>query len=314
MGMSEFYGVGSRKQATATIRRAVELGVTLFDTADMYGQGQNERLLGEALGEDRERVTVATKFGLTRGDGGEFTGVDGSPEHARRSCEGSLERLGVEVIDLFQLHRVDPAVPIEETVGAMQELVTAGKVLRIGLSEVSAEQIRRASEIAPIVSVQSEYSLLERGVEAEVLPECEARGIGFMAFAPLMRGLIARRFTSVEELDDSDTRRRGAYPRLAGSSLEKNLELAQLVWETADARGTTPAQVAIAWLLSRSPAVIPIPGTRSIERLEENLGAQELKLNASERTRLDAVVGPAGHAEGDRLPRRGHNREAEERR
>ena len=314
MGMSEFYGEASRDDAIATLRRAVELGVTLFDTADMYGQGENERMVGEALGEVRKLVTIATKFGLVRDAEGNFTGVDGAPGYAREACEASMRRLGVDVIDLYQLHRVDPDVPVEETVGAMQGLVEAGKVRRIGLSEVSAEQIRRASEVARIASVQSEYSLLERSVEAEVLPECEARGIGFMAFAPLMRGLIARRFTNVEELDDSDTRRRGAYPRLAGSSLEKNLELAQMVWEIADARGATPAQVAIAWLLSRSPAVIPIPGTRSVERLEENLGAQELELNATERTRLDAVVGPAGHAEGDRLPRRGHNREAEERR
>jgi aryl-alcohol dehydrogenase-like predicted oxidoreductase len=306
--MSEFYGEASRDDAIATLRHAVELGVTLFDTADMYGQGENERLVGEALGADRERVTIATKFGLVRDSEGAFTGVNGRPEYAREACEASLRRLGVDVIDLYQLHRADPEVPIEETVGGMQELVEAGKVRRIGLSEVSAEQIRRAAEVASIATVQSEYSLLERGVEAEVLPECDAHGIAFMPFAPLMRGLIARRFTSVEELDDSDTRRRGSYPRLSGDALEKNLELAQLVWEIADGRGATPAQVAIAWLLSRSPTVIPIPGTRSVKRLEENLGAQELDLTADELTRLDAVVGPAGHAEGDRLPRRPHNR------
>ena len=312
MGMSEFYGQASREDAIATLRRAVELGVTLFDTADMYGQGENERIVGEALGADREVLTIATKFGLVRDESGAFTGVNGRPEYAREACDASLQRLGVDAISLYQLHRVDPDVPIEETVGAMQELVEAGKVHRIGLSEVSAEQIRRAAEVALIASVQSEYSLLERGVEAEVLPECESCGIAFMAFAPLMRGLIARRFTGIEELDESDTRRRGAYPRLAGESLEKNLELAQLVWEIADARDATPAQVAIAWLLSRSPTVIPIPGTRSVKRLEENLGAQELDLTEEELTRLDAVVGPAGHAEGDRLPRRAHNREAEE--
>ena len=314
MGMSEFYGRGSRADSIRTIRRAVELGVTLFDTADMYGQGDNERLLAEALGPDREGVTVATKFGLVRDEAGKFTGVDGSPEYVRGACEASLGRLDIDVIDLYQLHRVDPDVPIEETVGAMRELASEGKIRFIGLSEVSAGQLRAAARSAQVASVQSEYSLLERSVESAVLPECVRLGTAFIPFAPLMRGLIARRFTSRDELDETDTRRRGSYPRLAGDPLRRNLELARLVWEIADARGATPAQVAISWLLSRSPAVIPIPGTRSVERLEENLGALELELDAVERGRLDAIVGPAGHAEGDRLPRRGHNRDAAGRR
>jgi aryl-alcohol dehydrogenase-like predicted oxidoreductase len=308
MGMSEFYGEGGREQSIRTIRRAVELGVTLFDTADMYGRGDNERLLAEALGEDRDRVVIATKFGLVRGEDGAFAGIDGSPEYARSACEASLERLGIDEIDLYQLHRPDPDRPIEETIGTMAELVEAGKVRHIGVSEVSAQQLRAATGVAPIATVQSEYSLLERGVESEVLPECDRVGAAFLPFAPLMRGLIARRFTSTEDLDESDTRRRGSYPRLSGEHLERNLDLAGLVWEIADSRGATPAQVALAWLLSSSPSIVPIPGTRSTERLEENLGALELELTPDELDRLDAVVGPAGHAEGDRLPRRVHNR------
>ena len=221
MGMSEFYGEASGDDAIATLRRAVELGVTLFDTADMYGQGENERMVGEALGEDRELVTIATKFGLVRDAEGEFTGVDGAPGYARDACEASLRRLGVDVIDLYQLHRVDPDVPVEETVGAMQGLVEAGKVRQnraLG-GERGADQAGVGGR--PIASVQSEYSLLERSVEAEVLPECEARGIAVHGLRPADAGADRRRFTNVEELDESDTRRRGAYPRLAGSSLRE---------------------------------------------------------------------------------------------
>jgi aryl-alcohol dehydrogenase-like predicted oxidoreductase len=312
MGMSEFYGAGSREQGVGTLRRAVELGVTLFDTADMYGQGENERLVGQALGDDRDRVTIATKFGLVRDTDGGFAGIDGSPDHARRACDASLERLGAETLDLFQLHRVDPDIPIEETVGAMHELVLAGKARRIGLSEVSADQIRRAASVAPIATVQSEYSLLERSVEREVLPECAGLDIAFIAFAPLMRGLIARRFTDVDQLDPTDARRQGAYPRLHGQPLRENLRLAQVVWELADERGATPSQVALAWLLGRSPSVIPIPGAKRIEHLEQNLGAAAVTLTGGELARLDAVVGVGGSASGDRLPRRAHNRGADQ--
>jgi aryl-alcohol dehydrogenase-like predicted oxidoreductase len=312
MGMSEFYGVADRERSIATIRRAVELGVTLFDTADMYGQGENERLLATGLGDDRERVIIATKFGLVRDARGEFAGVDGSPAHARRACEASLERLGVETLDLYQLHRVDSATPIAETVGAMAELVREGKVRLIGLSEVSAEQLRAAAAEAPIAAVQSEYSLLERGVEDSVLPVCERIGAAFLAFAPLMRGLIARRFTEVGELDPSDARRQGAYPRLAGEPLARNVELARLVWSIAEERGVAPAQVAIAWLLSRAQRVIPIPGARTPDHLEQNVRALGLELGDGELERLDAVVGAGGRAAGERLPRRGHNRGVDE--
>jgi aryl-alcohol dehydrogenase-like predicted oxidoreductase len=304
MGMSEFYGEGDTGQSIRTIRRAVELGLTLFDTADIYGLGDNERLLAEALGGDRDRVTIATKFGLIRDAGGDFVGIDGSPEYVRSACDRSLSRLGVDAIDLLQLHRVDPATPVEETVGAMRELVDAGKVRRLGLSEVTAAQLRSAAATAPIASVQSEYSLLERSVEAEVLPECERLGVAFLAFAPLMRGLIARRFTQVEELDSSDTRRRGRYPRLEGEALEANLGLARLVWEIADSRGVPPSQVAIAWLLGRSPAVIPIPGAKRVDHLEQNVSALELELAPDELERLGTVVGAGGGAVGRRLPKR----------
>jgi aryl-alcohol dehydrogenase-like predicted oxidoreductase len=308
MGMSEFYGEASRPQAVATLRRAVDLGVTLFDTADMYGQGDNERLLGEALGSDRDRVVIATKFGLLRDAGGAFTGVDGTPRYAREACERSLERLGVTELDLFQLHRVDPEVPIEETVGAMHELVTAGKVRRIGLSEVTAEQLRRAASVAPIATVQSEYSLLERAVEREVLPECERLGIAFLAFAPLMRGLIAHRFDSVDDLDLADNRRRGAYPRLQGDALAANLELARVIWGLADEHAVPPSQIALAWLLRASRLVIPIPGAKRLAHLEQNVGALGVELSAADLERLDAVVGRAGSPSGERLPRRAHNR------
>jgi len=304
MGMSEFYGDGDRERSIRTIRRALELGVTLFDTADVYGQGENERLLGEALGADRDRVVIATKFALVRDEAGRFTGVDGSPGYVRRACEASLRRLGTDTIDLLQLHRVDPDTPIEETVGAMRELAEAGKVRQIGLSEVSADTHRRAAATASIASIQSEYSLLERAVEAEVLPACDRLDAAFLAFAPLMRGLIARRFTRVEELDPSDTRRRGRYPRLEGEALEANLRLARLVWEIADGRGVPPSQVALAWLLERSPAVIPIPGAKRVEHLEQNVGALELKLDAAERERLQNVVEAGGSAVGARLPTR----------
>jgi aryl-alcohol dehydrogenase-like predicted oxidoreductase len=302
MGMSEFYGAVDEAAAVQTVRRAVELGVTLFDTADMYGMGENERLLARALGPDRERVVVATKFGQIRDETGAFVGLDGSPEHVRRACDASLRRLGTDCIDLYQLHRVDPATPIEETVGAMQQLVLEGKVRHLGLSEVTADELRRAAATAPIATVQSEYSLLERSVEREVLPECVRLGVGFLAFSPLMRGLIARRFTSTDDLDSSDSRRAGRYPRLHGDALEANQRLAQVVWELADARGVPPAQIALAWLVAQD--VVPIPGAKRVEHLEQNVGASAVALDADEHARLDAAVGAGGAAHGQRLPSR----------
>jgi aryl-alcohol dehydrogenase-like predicted oxidoreductase len=302
MGMSEFYGQPDRAESVRTIRRAVELGVTLFDTADVYGMGENERLLSDALGEDRDRVVIATKFGQLRDSSGAFVGLDGSPEHARRCCDASLGRLRVDAIDLFQLHRVDPATPIEDSIGAIAELVREGKVRHIGLSEVTPAELRRAVAVAPISSVQSEYSLLERSIEDELLPECERLGVGFLAFAPLMRGLVARRFTAVEELEPTDTRRAGRYPRLHAETLERNLDLARLVWEIADRRSLPPSQIALAWLVGRG--AVPIPGAKTVRHLEQNLGALAVELSPEELGALDAVVGGGGAAHGERLPRR----------
>jgi len=304
MGMSEFYGAASTDEAVRTIRRAVELGVTLFDTADVYGHGENERLLGRALAGVRDRVTIATKFGQIRSDDGDFVGFDGSPEHAHASCEASLRRLGVECIDLFQLHRVDPAIPIEETVGAMQALVDAGKVRLLGLSEASAEQIRRATSVAPIATLQSEYSILERAIEREILPACAELGIALLAFAPLMRGLLARRFRDLDDLDEQDSRRRGRYPRLQGEALRTNRELAARIWAIADGYAVGPAQVALAWLLQRDDAVVPIPGAKRVPHLEDNVASGRLMLARSDIDALDALVGPAGTAAGERLPLR----------
>jgi aryl-alcohol dehydrogenase-like predicted oxidoreductase len=302
MGMSEFYGEVDPNAAVQTIRRAVELGVTLFDTADIYGLGDNERLLDRALGTHRADVVVATKFGQIRDEASRFVGFDGSPEHVRRACEASLRRLGTDWIDLYQLHRVDPAVPIEETVGAMHALVVEGKVRHLGLSEITADQLRRAVATAPIASVQSEYSLLERSVETDVLPECERLGVGFLAFSPLMRGLIARRFTSLDELDETDTRRAGRYPRLHGDALDANRRLARVVWELADARGAPPSQIALAWLIDRR--VVPIPGAKTLEHVEQNVGAVSIELGSHERGRLERTVGAGGTAYGQRLPTR----------
>ena len=302
MGMSEFYGTSDATEATRTLRRAAELGVTLFDTADVYGRGENERLVGKALAGVRDRVSIATKFGYIRNSKGQFVDIDGTPAYVHAACDASLERLGTDVIDLYQLHRVDPDTPIEETVGAMWQLVGAGKVRHIGLSEVSAEELRRAMAEAPISSVQSEYSLLERSVERDVLPACEGLGVGFLAFAPLMRGLIARRFTDTDELDPGDTRRSGRYPRLQGEALGQNVRLAEAVWEVADRREVPPSVVALAWLLARG--AIPIPGAKRVEHLEQNLRAIDLTLEPDEIASLEAVVGAGGAAEGQRLPSR----------
>jgi aryl-alcohol dehydrogenase-like predicted oxidoreductase len=304
MGMSEFYGPASEGEAVRTIARALELGVTLLDTADVYGMGENERLLGRALHGRRDEAVIATKLGQIRSADGAFVGLDGSPSYVRRACDASLKRLGVDTIDLLQLHRVDPSTPIEETVGAMSELVDAGKVRHLGLSEASAEQIRRAVTVAPIATLQSEYSVLERGVEREILPLCAELGIAFLAFAPLMRGLIARRFTAAEQLDERDTRRAGRYPRLSGEALSANLELAARVWSIADGHGVAPAAVALAWLLQRDATVIPIPGAKQVHHLEQNVAAARLELTPAELDGLDQVVGAGGAAVGERLPPR----------
>src|SRR5437667_8895732 len=261
MGMSDFYGHRDDKESTATIHRALDLGVTFFDTADMYGPHTNEQLVGRALRLHREHVIIATKFGIVRDpERPHYRSISGKPEYVRRACEASLRRLGVDVIDLYQQHRVDPETPIEETVGAMHELVEDGKVRFIGLSEAQPEDLRRAAATAPIATLQSEYSLFERGVENEILDTCGELGIGFLAYAPLGRGLLTGRFRSESDFGDDDFRGGGRYPRLAGENLEKNLGLLSEVEAVAEDAGATTGQVALAWLLSRRDWVVPIPG------------------------------------------------------
>jgi aryl-alcohol dehydrogenase-like predicted oxidoreductase len=295
MGMSEFYGAHDDAESTRTIHRALELGVTLLDTADMYGAGDNERLVGSAIADRREQVVVATKFGNMRGPNREFLGVSGRPEYVREACEASLLRLGVETIDLYQQHRVDPKVPIEETVGAMQLLVEQGKVRFLGLSEALPEDIRRAAATAPIASVQTEYSLFTRDVERNgVLETCAELGIGFLAYAPLGRGMLTGRFRRPEDFPADDGRSGNRYPRMSEQNFEANLAITRSVEELAAERGATAGQVALAWLLARRPWVVPIPGTRRVRYVEENAAAAELELTAADTAKLDALPDATG--------------------
>src|SRR5918911_1115078 len=287
MGMSEFYGAGDEDESIRTIHRALELGVTLLDTADMYGVGANERLVGRAIADRREQAIVATKFGNVRGEDGSFKGIDGRPEYVKQACEASLQRLGIDVIDLYQQHRVDPRTPIEETVGAMQELVDEGKVRFLGLSEAQPEDLRRAAATAEIASLQTEYSLFTRDVERNgVLDTCEELGIGFLAYSPLGRGMLTGRFRRPEDFGENDFRGGGRYPRLTGEIFERNLALVGEVEAIAEARGARPSQVALAWLLSRREWIVPIPGTKRVRYLEENAAAAHLELTEDELDRL----------------------------
>ena len=296
MGMSAFYGATDEGEATRTIHRALELGCNFLDTSDMYGPHTNERLVGAAIADRRDEVFLATKFGIKLerdAEGAPRRSIDGSPAYVREACEGSLGRLGLEHIDLYYQHRVDPNTPIEDTVGAMAELVREGKVRHIGLSEASAETIRRAHAVHPIAAVQSEYSLWTRDVEEEVLPTLDELGIALVAYSPLGRGFLSGRFSSPEELDEGDFRRYG--PRFSGENLEHNLQLAARVKELAAEKGVTPGQLALAWVLSRGEQVVPIPGTKRVKYLEENLGAAEIELSAEESQRIaDAVPAAAG--------------------
>ena len=298
MGMSEWYGPTDDAESTATIRRALELGVTFIDSADVYGRGHNELLVGNAIRDRRDGVVLATKFGNVREEGsGKFAGLDSSPAYVQRACEASLQRLGLGHIDLYYQHRVDPQTPIEETVGAMAELVRQGKVRHLGLSEARPEDIRRAHAVHPIAALQSEYSLFERGVEAEVLPLCRDLGIGFVPFSPLGRGVLTGRFKSDADYDASDGRAVGRYPRAGGDALVENARKAEIVAEVAARHaGATAAQVALAWLLARG--TVPIPGTRNQGRLVENIGSAALRLTPEDMARLDDV----GQAAGDRYP------------
>jgi aryl-alcohol dehydrogenase-like predicted oxidoreductase len=290
MGMSAFYGSADEQESIATIQRALDLGVTFLDTAEMYGRGANEELVGRAIGGRRDEVVLATKFIGAFSD----RRPDGRPETIRSAIEGSLQRLGTDHVDLYYQHRVDPQTPIEETVGAMAELVAAGKVRHLGLSEASAETIRRAHAVHPIAALQSEYSLWTRDVEPEILPTLRELGIGLVAYSPLGRGFLAGRFDSPDELDESDFRRNN--PRFTGDNLERNMKLAERVKAVADAKGVTPAQVALAWVLSRGDDVVPIPGTKRRTYLEQNAAAAGVELGADELSQLDAI----GEAAGDR--------------
>ena len=299
MGMSEFYGTRDENEAIATIHRALELGVTFLDTADAYGPFTNERLVGTAIRGRRDDVVLATKFGNDRRSDGSWVGINGAPEYVRSACEASLERLGVETIDLYYQHRVDPEVPIEETVGAMAELVEQGKVRHLGLSEASPDTIRRAHAVHPISALQTEYSLWTRDPEDAVLPTVRELGIGFVAYSPLGRGFLSGAITKPDDLAEDDFRRRN--PRFQGSNFDKNLELVERVREIAAGRDVTPGQLALAWLLHRGDDVVPIPGTKRREYLEENAAASEIELSADELERIDEAA-PAGVTAGDRYP------------
>jgi aryl-alcohol dehydrogenase-like predicted oxidoreductase len=305
MGMSAFYGSTDEQEGIATIRRALELGINFLDTAQLYGPLTNEELVGRAIAGHRDEYVIATKFARRMDDAkpGEMstTGpLDGSAEHVRSSIEGSLQRLGTDRIDLYAQHRVDPRVPIEETVGAMAELVQQGKVLHIGLSEAAPETIRRAHAVHPITALQSEYSLWTRDPEAEVLPTCRELGIGFVPYSPLGRGFLSGRFRSPEELDEGDFRRYG--PRFTGANLESNAKLAQKVEELARAKQITPAQLALAWVLAKGEDIVPIPGTKRRSYLEQNAAAVDIELSAEEIARIEAAVPEAA---GDRYDEAG---------
>jgi aryl-alcohol dehydrogenase-like predicted oxidoreductase len=297
MGMSEFYGSADEDEAAATIRRALELGVTFLDTADMYGPFTNEKLVGKAIAGRREEVVLATKFGNVRGPAGERLGVRGDAAYVRECCEASLQRLGVESIDLYYQHRVDPEVPIEETVGAMAALVEQGKVRHLGLSEAAPETIRRAHATHPITALQTEYSLWSRDPEDEILPTLRELGIGFVPYSPLGRGFLTGRFRSRDDLPEDDFRR--ASPRFQGENFERNLELVSRVEEIAAEKDVTAGQLALAWVLAQGDDLVPIPGTKRRGYLEENVAAVEVELSDADLSRLDEAA-PRGVAAGDR--------------
>jgi len=299
MGMSEFYGTRDEDEAIATIHRALEIGVTFLDTADAYGPFTNEQLVGTAIRGRRDEIVLATKFGNDRRPDGSWVGINGAPEYVRSACEASLERLGVETVDLYYQHRVDPTVPIEETVGAMAGLVAEGKVRYVGLSEAAPETIRRAHAVHPITALQTEYSLWSREPEDAILATVRELGIGFVAYSPLGRGFLTGAIGSVDDFDPDD--RRASFPRFQGENFERNLELVEVVRELAEEKGCTPAQLALAWVLARGEDVVPIPGTKRRRYLEENVAALDVALGEDDLRRLEEAF-PLGAAAGDRYP------------
>jgi len=299
MGMSEFYGTSDEGEAIATIQRALELGVNFLDTADMYGPHTNERLVGRAIADRRDGVVLATKFGNQREEDGSFVRINGTPEYVREACDASLERLGLDHIDLYYQHRVDPTVEIEETVGAMKELVDAGKVRYLGLSEAAPETVRRAHAVHPISALQTEYSLWSRDPEDAIIPTVRELGIGYVAYSPLGRGFLSGKYRSLDDLEEADSRRNS--PRFQGENFERNLELVDRVEEIARETDVTPGQLALAWVLAQGEDIVPIPGTKRRSYLEENVAAAEIELSDDDLRRIDEAA-PAGAAAGERYP------------
>jgi aryl-alcohol dehydrogenase-like predicted oxidoreductase len=299
MGMSEFYGALDDEESLATMERAVERGITFFDTADVYGSGRNEELVGRFLRGRREKVFLATKFGNVRGADGSFLGVNGRPEYIQQSCEASLQRLGVAVIDLYYQHRVDSSLPIEETVGAMARLVEQGKVRFLGLSEAGAATIRRAAAVHPIAALQTEYSLWTRDPEKEILPTCRELGITFVAYSPLGRGFLTGEIKRFEDLSADDYRRK--TPRFQGENFQRNLDVVKKIEEIAGEKRCTAAQLALAWLLAQGPDIVPIPGTKRRKYLDQNADAVRVQLSKQDLARIEQVA-PRGVTQGERYP------------
>lgn len=301
MGMSEFYAGQDDQESVATIHHAIDRGVFFLDTADMYGMGENEKLVGKAIAGRRDGLIIATKFGILRGEGGTFQGVNGKPAYVREACDASLKRLGIDTIDLYYQHRVDPDTPIEETVGAMAELVQAGKVRHLGLSEASPETLQKAHRVHPITALQTEYSLWTRDPEGPILAKVRELGIGFVAYSPLGRGFLTGQIQKFQDLAEDDYRRHS--PRFQGENFQKNLDLLDKVRQLAKTKGCTPAQLALAWVLHQGEDVVPIPGTKHREYLDDNIGAVEVSLDQADLDQIDRII-PPGLAAGPRYDQR----------